>query len=72
MLHDHKTGPPDEKLGDELFLLIERDQGRSFISDGIGILSRKEIFDLAMASIKYHAKCLVKLKRFMKKETRSL
>ena len=72
MIHDPKTGTPDPKLANELFLLVEYDQGQAFISDGTGVLSRKEIFDLAQAALKHSRIVVRKLEQFMKRETQDM
>ncbi len=68
MMHDPKTGPPDPDLANELFGLVERDQGYAFISDGIEVLSRAEIFTLAQAALKNSRRVVRTLERFMKRE----
>lgn len=68
MQHDPKTGPPDPELGNELFNLVEMDQGWAFISDGIVVLSRHEIFNLAQASLKHSRRVVRILEKFMKRE----
>ena len=68
MQHDPKTGDPDPQLADRLFNLVQKDQGWAFISDGIEVLSRREIFNLAQASLKYSRRVVRKLERFMKDE----
>lgn len=56
----------NEKLGDELFRLVERDQGFAFISDGIGLLSEDKIFELARETIKLNNRVNRKIKRWLK------
>jgi hypothetical protein len=66
--HDPATGEPDAELAAELFALVERDQGWAFISDGIEVLSRVEIFNLARASLKYSRRVVRTLEKFMATE----
>lgn len=56
-----------EILGDELFLLIERDQGKAFISDGIGMLSEDQIFALARQSLAISENIAKKLRMWLKR-----
>ncbi len=51
----------DEKLADELFSLVEHLQGEAYISDGIGVLSREEVFALARRSLDKHRECAERL-----------
>jgi len=63
--HNPRNGKPDPKLAEELFALVEEDQGYAFISDGIEVLSKKEILWLARASLK-HTKIVVnRLEKFI-------
>lgn len=66
MRHDPKTGEPDERLADELFGLIEKDQGYAFISDGIGVLSKTELLRLAQAALTHSEKVCRNLRKFIK------
>ena len=65
--HDLKTGRPDAELAHELFGLVERHQGYAFISDGIVVLSRSEIFGVARASLKNTRIVERRLTKFLKK-----
>ncbi len=43
-----------EKMAAELFLLVEGDQGKAFISDGLEVLpTPKDIVEAARTSLKY-------------------
>jgi hypothetical protein len=68
--HNPKTGEPDPELADKLFRLVERWQGYSFISDGIDVLSREEILELAQSSLWWTEKTASILKAFLKREAK--
>ena len=44
---------PDPHLAAELFALVEFDQGKAFISDGMGNLSRAEIIKVARMALRH-------------------
>lgn len=64
--HDPRTGSPDPKLAHRLFGLVETHQGYAFISDGIEVLSRKEIIWLAQGSLKWSRQVVRDLEKFLK------
>lgn len=55
-----------ERLADGLFLLIERDQGKAFISDGIGNLSEEQVFAIARQSLAATERVAIKLRKWLK------
>ena len=65
MIHDPRTGESEKLLADELFRLVEKDQGRAFISDGIEALSRREIIALAKGSLMHSRKVVLLLEGFI-------
>jgi len=52
-------------LADELFALVERDQGYSYISDGNGHMTRDQIVAVARASLEAHERCARALRRWL-------
>jgi hypothetical protein len=57
-------------LAEELFSLVEFDQGKAFISDGIGVLTRQSVVNLAKQSLEiYQRRLIPKLERFIKKHS---
>lgn len=56
-----------EELAEELFKLVECDQGKAFISDGIGVLSEEGIYGLARQTISINERLNRKLKAWLKK-----
>lgn len=58
---------PVEKLNDELFQLVERDQGYAFISDGMGSMTREQFFAMARRALKHSRAASQKLGAFLKK-----
>lgn len=54
-----------ERMAEELFALVERDAGYAHISDGIDILSEKELLNLAAKSRDLHERCAKKLNAFV-------
>ena len=57
-------GKTKAQLADELFRLVERDQGAAFISDG---LLPERVFDVARISLHHSEAVARKLKRWLKK-----
>ncbi len=50
----------------ELFLLVERDQGKAFISDGLDALpTAKDIVEAARTSLKYTERVAQKLRAWI-------
>ena len=66
--HDPATGRPDPQLAHRLFGVVETPQGYAFISDGIEVLSRAEILDLARASLKWTRVVAKTLEQFLEAE----
>lgn len=64
--HDPTSGPPDPVLADELWSMICREQGYAFISDGIEVLSRPELFGIARASLKHSRVVCRRLEKWLK------
>lgn len=62
-----KKLPSSQELDDELFLLIEAEQGYAFISDGVHVLPPERIINVARASLTHHRKCVKLLSGFVKK-----
>jgi hypothetical protein len=58
------TEKPDPQLAAELFALIESAQGSSYISDGIGNMTRDEIRRAAVAARYWHQRCVELLDGF--------
>lgn len=58
---------PDPKLGRALFALVEEDQGRAFISDGIENQTTQEIIALARGSLRRSRQVVRKLEAFIAK-----
>ena len=57
-----------QKAGEEVFRLIEGDQGYAFLSDGIGCLPTKDrLFSEVRASLKHHKICVRKLTAWLKR-----
>jgi hypothetical protein len=59
----------NEKLAEELFLLVESDQGKAFISDGLGNQSRETIMGIARASLLYSENVCRKLRKWIKRNS---
>lgn len=57
-------GKTKGQLADELFRLVERDQGMAFISDGT---LPDRVFIMARLSLRYSERVVQKLKRWLKK-----
>jgi len=53
-------------LANDLFQLVEADQGFAFISDGLANLSREEILGVARASLVHTENVARKLKKWIK------
>lgn len=47
-----------EALATDLYAVIEADQGFSYISDGVGNMTRTEILDIARKSLASHERCV--------------
>ncbi len=56
-----------KELNDELFLLVERHQGRAFISDGMDGLTPEEFFVAVRNSLYETRETARKMKAFLKK-----
>lgn len=57
-----------EDLADELFGAVEYDQGRGFVSDGMGALkSRPEFFEVARLHLRHTELAAKKLRAFLRK-----
>lgn len=56
-----------EKLAIELFALVERDQGKAFISDGMGALSTADIYEAARTSLIYSESVVRNLRKWLKR-----
>jgi len=56
-------------LANDLFQLVEADQGFAFISDGLGNLSREEIVGVARASLMYTENVARKLRKWIKRNS---
>ncbi len=54
-------------LGKELFALVERDQGYSFISDAIDELPDEKVFDIARGALKHTEITARKIRQWLKK-----
>lgn len=57
----------DQRLADELFLLVEMDAGESWISDGIREdpnLSREWLIEVALFSARKHEACAKRLRKW--------
>ena len=63
--HNPTSGSPDPQLAHRLFGAVETAQGYAFISDGIEVLSRAEILDLARASLKWTRVVAKTLEQFL-------
>lgn len=57
-----------QDLGEQLFELVERDQGYAYISDAIEGWSRGRLMDLALDSARAHERCAQKLRRWERKQ----
>ena len=66
-----KPEKPDPQLAGELFALIEGAQGASYISDGIGVMTRHEIRRAAIAARYWHQRCVELLDGFEKRFSES-
>ena len=53
-------------LADDLFRLVEHDQGKAFISDGLDVLSPRDILDAANTSLRYTERVARKLRRWLR------
>lgn len=62
-----KDDCPNEALAAELFSLVEYDQGKAFISDGMGTMSRSDILLAARLSLKHSRLVVLNLEIFIKK-----
>ncbi len=58
--------PRSTKLADELFVLVQGDQGKAFISDGLDALSPRDIVEAARTSLRFTEASARKLRRFIK------
>lgn len=56
-----------EKLGEELFELVERDQGYAYISDGMGSMTRQQFFDMTRRALKHSDIATTKIRSFLRK-----
>lgn len=54
-----------EKLADDLFRLLEYDQGFSYISDGMGGQTREDIISIAQVALRSHEKCARLLRKWL-------
>ena len=59
----------NEELAEELFLLVEEDQGKAFISDGLGNQSCETIIGIARASLLYSENVCRKLRKWIKRKS---
>lgn len=60
--------PPVASLADEIFFLVQVDQGFGFISDGLGALpSRQKVFDTVRGALKASERATRKMRRWLKK-----
>lgn len=56
------------ELADELFKLVEYDQGKGFISDGLNALPNKTIFfDVVRGHLRHSELAVKKIKRFLRR-----
>ena len=53
------------KLADELFLLVQGDQGKAFISDGLDVLTPADIVEAARTSLRYTERVARKLRQWL-------
>lgn len=56
-----------KNLGKELFTLVEREQGYSFISDAVDGLPPERVLSIARASLRHTENTARKLREFIKK-----
>lgn len=57
-----------EKLADELFRLVEKDQGKGFISDGLGVLKNEdEFFEVVKMHLNYSRIVVKRIESFLRK-----
>lgn len=55
--------PSIEFLADEIFTMVQHDQGRGFISDGMGVAkSQEQLFDWVESAL-YHTECSARIMR---------
>ena len=55
------------KMADELFALVESDQGKAFISDGMDCMKPSDIISAARTSLRYTEKVARKLRKWLGK-----
>ncbi len=58
------------RLADELFRLVETDQGKAFLSDGLDVLAPADIIRAARTSLWYTERVARKLRRFLDQHKR--
>lgn len=63
-----KNLPSAMELANEIWCLIECDQGKSFISDGLDAAkSRRQVFDVVRGSLKHAERSVKNTRAFLKK-----
>jgi hypothetical protein len=60
-----------EKLADDVFKLVEYDQGYSYISDGMGRETRESIIEIVHTALAAHERCVKKLRAWLKVQTQA-
>jgi len=61
-----KTSRTVEQLADEIFALVQFDQGKGFISDGLGALeTQAKLFAVVRGHLEYTERAAKKIRRWL-------